>query len=122
MNTLVNEKCVPVAPRCDDNTLLTLLAQIPDWQCDKNQAVQAAQTALVREFRFKNYYHVMSFVNAIAWIANKDAHHPDMEVSYNRVLVKFTTHDSNGVSRNDFICAAKVDALLSLGDFGPVLA
>ena len=116
MNTLVNEKCVPVAPRCDDEHMPTLLALIPAWQSDKNQA------ALVREFRFKNYYHVINFVNAIAWIANKEAHHPDMEVSYNRVAVKFTTHDSGGVSRNDFICAAKVDALLTLGDFGPVLA
>ncbi len=114
MTSLLTEKCVPVAPRCDAAALPTLLAQIPDWQISNDH--------LLREFRFKNYYHVMNFVNAIAWIANKDAHHPDLEVSYNRVLVKFTTHDSGGVSRNDFICAAKVDALLGLGDFGPVLA
>jgi len=115
MNNLLDEKCVPVAPRCDDATVHRLLAQIPLWQCE------GADAPLQREFRYKNYYQVMNFVNAIAWIANKEAHHPDMEVSYNRVLVKFITHDSNGVSRNDFICAAKVDALLAIGDFGPAL-
>ncbi len=116
MTILLNEKCVPVAPRCDDTQMAALLQQTPTWQWNQTQQ------ALQREFRFKNYYHVMNFVNAIAWIANKEAHHPDLDVSYNRVLVKFTTHDSGGVSRNDFICAAKVDALLNLGDFGPVLA
>ena len=61
------------------------------------------------------------FVNAIAWIANKEGHHPDLEVSYGRVLVRFSTHDAGGLTRSDFICAAKVDALLQVGNVGPVL-
>jgi len=65
-----------------------------------------------RKFAFKNYYHTMAFVNALAYIANIENHHPDLEVSYNRCIVKFTTHAIGGLSENDFICAAKTDALL----------
>ena len=65
-----------------------------------------------RAFKFKNYYHTIAFVNAVAWIANREDHHPDLEVGYNRCLVQFSTHAIGGLSRNDFICAAKIDALL----------
>jgi 4a-hydroxytetrahydrobiopterin dehydratase len=64
-----------------------------------------------REFNFKNFYHTMSFVNAIAHIANTEDHHPDLEVGYNYCRVKFNTHAIGGLSDNDFICAAKIDAL-----------
>jgi 4a-hydroxytetrahydrobiopterin dehydratase len=119
---LTQEKCLPAND--DNKAQLTvsgpereaLLAQIPHWR------LAGDGQGLTREFRFKNYYHVMAFVNAVAWIANKEAHHPDLEVSYGRVLVRYTTHDLGGLSRNDFVCAAKVDALLAVGDFGPVLA
>ena len=64
----------------------------------------------------------MNFVNAVAWIANKEAHHPDLEVSYGRCLVTFTTHDAgNRITKNDLICAAKVSALINVGQFGPQL-
>lgn len=65
-----------------------------------------------RTFKFKNFYHTIAFVNAVAWIANREDHHPDLEVGYNRCLVHFSTHAIGGLSRNDFICAAKIDALL----------
>lgn len=65
-----------------------------------------------REFRFRNFYHTIAFVNAVAWIANREDHHPDLEVGYNRCLVRFSTHSIGGLSRNDFICAAKIDTLL----------
>ena len=65
-----------------------------------------------REFKFKNFYETMGFVNAVAWIANKEDHHPDMEVGYNKCVVKYSTHSVGGLSQNDFICAAKVDQLL----------
>lgn len=64
-----------------------------------------------REFNFKNFYRTMSFVNAIAHIANTEDHHPDLEVGYNYCRVKFNTHAIGGLSENDFICAAKIDAL-----------
>lgn len=64
-----------------------------------------------RDFKFKGYYKTMSFVNAIAWIANAEGHHPDLEVGYNHCLVRYTTHAIDGLSENDFICAMKIDGL-----------
>jgi 4a-hydroxytetrahydrobiopterin dehydratase len=64
-----------------------------------------------RDFKFKNFYRSMSFVNAIAHIANTEDHHPDLEVGYGSCSVTFTTHAIDGLSDNDFICAAKIDAL-----------
>ena len=65
-------------------------------------------------YRFKDYYQTMAFVNATAWISHREDHHPDMEVGYNQCRVSYRTHDINGLSENDFICAAKIDALLKL--------
>ena len=58
-----------------------------------------------RQYRFKNYYETMAFINALAWIAHQEDHHPDLEVSYNRCMVRFSTHSIGGLSENDFICA-----------------
>lgn len=55
----------------------------------------------------------MGFVNAVAWIANQEGHHPDLEVGYNHCLVRYSTHAIGGLSENDFICAAKIDKLLA---------
>lgn len=68
--------------------------------------------ALEKSFSFKNYYETISFVNAVAFIANTEDHHPDLSVSYNRCTVRFNTHDVKGISVSDFFCASKVDALL----------
>ncbi|HSH29588.1 MAG TPA: 4a-hydroxytetrahydrobiopterin dehydratase [Thiohalobacter sp.] len=76
-----------------------------DWELDRDTP------ALVRRFKFKDFYQTVAFVNAVAWIANREDHHPDLEVSYNRCAVHFTTHSVGGLSENDFICAARVDAL-----------
>jgi 4a-hydroxytetrahydrobiopterin dehydratase len=65
-----------------------------------------------RTYRFKNYYQTMAFVNALAWVAHGEDHHPDIEVGYNRCHVRYSTHAIGGLSENDFICAAKIDALL----------
>lgn len=67
--------------------------------------------ALRRAFAFKDFYRTMSFVNAIAHIANIEDHHPDLEVGYNYCRVEFTTHAIKGLSENDFICAAKIDQI-----------
>lgn len=112
MTEALNErKCTP----CEGGTqplersqAEALLAQIDgDWSIDEDGRT------IRREFRFKNFYRTMSFVNAVAWIANREDHHPDMEVGYNRCLVQFSTHAIGGLSDNDFICAAKIDALLA---------
>ena len=76
-----------------------------DWQ------LSADSKSLHREWKFRNFFHTMSLVNAVAHIANSEDHHPDLEVGYGVCKMKFTTHAINGLSENDFICAAKVDAL-----------
>jgi len=83
-----------------------LLAKLNEWQLIDNK--------ISKTFSFKNFYQTMSFVNAIAWIANREDHHPDMVVSYQSCQVTYSTHAINGLSENDFICAAKIDALLSI--------
>ena len=66
---------------------------------------------LTKTFRFAHYYETMAFVNAVAYIAHKQDHHPDLSVHYNRVMVVYSTHDAGGVTLNDCICAAMVEAL-----------
>ena len=68
--------------------------------------------ALEKTFNFKNFYATIGFVNAVAFIANAEDHHPDLAVSYSRCSVRFNTHDVRGISVSDFFCASKVDALL----------
>lgn len=85
-------------------------------QIDAHLAL-VAQWALVdgaieKTYRFTNYHETMAFVNALAWVAHREDHHPDLAVSYNRCVVRFNTHSVGGISINDFICAAQVDALL----------
>lgn len=82
-----------------------LLPQLPGWELAENGH------ALVRTFRFDDYYQTLAFVNALAWIAHREDHHPDLGVHYNRVVVRYSTHDVGGLSENDFICAAKAQAL-----------
>ncbi|MGD2138580.1 MAG: 4a-hydroxytetrahydrobiopterin dehydratase [Gammaproteobacteria bacterium] len=77
-----------------------------DWHLDE------AGREISRTFKFKDYYRTMAFVNALAWIAHAEDHHPDIEVGYNRCLVRYSTHAVGGLSENDFICAARLDALL----------
>jgi 4a-hydroxytetrahydrobiopterin dehydratase len=63
------------------------------------------------EWKFRNFYHAMSFANAVAHVANTEDHHPDLEVGYGYCRMTYNTHAIGGLSQNDFICAAKVDAL-----------
>jgi 4a-hydroxytetrahydrobiopterin dehydratase len=84
-----------------------MLGQLSGWTLDDESKT------LQQDFRFKNYYQTMAFVNAVAWIAHQDDHHPDLEVGYNHCLIHYSTHAIGGLSENDFICAAKIDALLA---------
>lgn len=106
---LTERKCTPCAggtQPLERDKAEELLRQInDDW------SIEDDGRTIRREFRFKNFYRTMSFVNAVAWIANREDHHPDLEVGYNRCLVRFSTHAIGGLSDNDFICAAKIDAL-----------
>ncbi|MCU0805165.1 MAG: 4a-hydroxytetrahydrobiopterin dehydratase [Burkholderiales bacterium] len=69
-------------------------------------------TSVAKTFKFANYHETMAFVNAIAWIAHREDHHPDLSVGYDRCRVEWTTHSVGGLSENDLICAAKVEALV----------
>jgi 4a-hydroxytetrahydrobiopterin dehydratase len=69
--------------------------------------------ALEKSFSFKDFHQTMGFVNALAFIANTEDHHPDLQLSFGRCTVRFNTHDVNGISVSDFFCASKVDALLA---------
>ncbi|RKZ37783.1 MAG: 4a-hydroxytetrahydrobiopterin dehydratase [Gammaproteobacteria bacterium] len=85
---------------------IRLLEQVPDW------ALAEDPQHINRRFRFKNFHQTMAFVNAVAWIAHGEDHHPDMEASYAACTVHYSTHAIGGLSENDFICAAKIDGLL----------
>ena len=101
------QACEGGTPPLDAADARELMGQIgSDWEMSDDGKL------IHRTFRFKNFYHTIAFVNAVAWVANREDHHPDLEVGYNRCLVQFSTHAIGGLSRNDFICAAKIDALL----------
>ena len=101
------ESCEGIGQALNDEQIKNLLPQL-----DKNWAVQKDNKEIKRSFSFKNFYETMAFVNALAWIANSENHHPDLEVGYNYCHVRFMTHALKGLTHNDFICAAKVDALM----------
>ena len=107
---LAERRCVPceggVRPYTAAEARAALAASLDAaWTFDE------AANALKREFRFKEFFRTMSFVNALAHIANIEDHHPDLEVGYNYCRVRYSTHAIGGLSENDFICAAKIDRL-----------
>jgi 4a-hydroxytetrahydrobiopterin dehydratase len=89
-----------------------MAAQEIDDHLKKVQGWSLVGGAIEKTFSFANYHQTMAFVNALAWIAHGQDHHPDLAVSYDRCVVRFNTHSVGGISINDFICAAKADALL----------
>ena len=92
--------------RLNDSQVSDRLKKLKGWE-KKGDAIR-------KTFSFKNYYETMAFVNAVAWIAHNEDHHPDMEVGYNKCTVKYSTHSVGGLSENDFICAAKVNSLMTM--------
>ena len=86
-----------------------LLGEIPGWKLSDTDG------EISRAWKFSNYYETIAFVNALAWVVHREDHHPNLEVSYNRCTVRFSTHSVRGLSENDFICAAKISALNAVG-------
>lgn len=83
------------------------LTALPGWQL-------APDTSHLRkDFKFRDFAGALAFVNAVGWVAERENHHPDLELGWGRCQVRFSTHDVGGISRNDFICAAKTEALLN---------
>ena len=108
MADLVDQRCQP----CEGGTppLTTaraeqLLGEVTGWSLDP------AGQAISRTFGFKNFYQTIAFVNAVAWVANQQDHHPDLEVSYQTCQVRYSTHAIGGLSQNDFVCAARINQL-----------
>ena len=106
---LTTRKCKPCeggVPKLTESEIGKLIAQIHGWSYRDG--------ALMKAFAFGNYHETMAFVNATAWISHREDHHPDLTVGYNRCEVRYWTHAIGGLSENDFICAAKIDALFGL--------
>jgi 4a-hydroxytetrahydrobiopterin dehydratase len=110
MSDLQRQRCVPCTgetPRLAADAIETLLRQVPGYGLEEGGA------RIARTYRFKNFHETMAFVNAVAFIAHREDHHPDLEVSYGHVVVRYSTHAAGGLTENDFICAAKIDALVA---------
>jgi len=95
--------CRPGAPRLSALELEQKIKALPGWESSDHR--------ITKTFPFANYYETMAFVNAVAYIAHRQDHHPDLSVHYNRAVVAYSTHDAGGVTLNDCICAAKIEAL-----------
>ncbi len=107
--SLTQRRCKPCeggVPPLSNEAAQTLLKELDGWQID--------QGMLTKTFKFKNYYESTAFVNATAWISHREDHHPDIALGYNTCTVSYITHAIGGLSDNDFICAAKIDALFTL--------
>lgn len=106
---LAKGKCKPCEgeiPPLGDAEIAEMMRQLDGWS--RNGQV------IAKTWRFKNYYETMAFVNASAWISHREDHHPDLQVGYNQCTASYTTHAIGGLSENDFVCAAKLDALFQL--------
>ena len=106
---LTSKRCLPceggVRP-LDEAESRALLARLDQWQLGERE--------IFKDYRFKNYHDAMAFVNATAWVSHREDHHPDIELSFNACRIRYRTHAIDGLSENDFICAAKIDALFKL--------
>lgn len=110
MSDLTTRKCKP----CEGDASPMNAEQVRQYliMIDGTWKVENEGKQITRSFRFDNYYQTTAFVNAVAWIAHGEDHHPDITFGYNKATVIYSTHSVGGLSENDFICAAKVDALL----------
>jgi 4a-hydroxytetrahydrobiopterin dehydratase len=109
LKELSEKKCAP----CEGGVEPLKAAQVKQLakQLHKDWKIAKDYKTLKRSLKFKDFYRTMSFVNAVAHVANTEDHHPDMEVGYGYCHVTYSTHSIGGLSVNDFICAAKLDRL-----------
>ena len=109
MKQLAAGKCAP----CDGGVppLTPAKAKLLAKQLHRDWRIAPDSKSLKRSLKFKDFYRTMSFVNAVAHVANVEDHHPDLEIGYNYCRITYATHSIGGLSQNDFICAAKIDRL-----------
>lgn len=112
-DALLQSSCHHLTNGASADRLTEALAVLADWSLQEGK--------LVRNFRFRDYHQTLAFVNAIAQVIHAEDHHPELVVGYNRCTVKYDTHSVNGgkggLSDNDFICAAKIDAVFDAGSW-----
>jgi 4a-hydroxytetrahydrobiopterin dehydratase len=109
MSIFADKHCEAKTSLLTGNDINSHLKEIsPEWQLAKDSR------SISRTFKFRNYYDTMAFVNVVAMVAHQQDHHPEMTVKYNTCRVEFSTHSVDGLSMNDFICAAKVDGTLNI--------
>ncbi|MDP3920619.1 MAG: 4a-hydroxytetrahydrobiopterin dehydratase [Candidatus Omnitrophota bacterium] len=105
---LAKKKCKPceggMSPMSDDEIRKNLKV-LNHWSYEDG--------VVAKTFSFKNYYETTAFVNAVVWMAHREDHHPDISFGYKNCRVAYSTHAIDGISENDFICAAKIDALFA---------
>ncbi len=97
--------CTPGTPPLSEAHVRSILSELPGWELTGKE--------IAKTYKFSNYYETLAFVNATAWISHREDHHPDLEVGYNKCRVRYSTHSIGGLSENDLICAAKVEALIA---------
>lgn len=106
---LTNKNCKPCeggVPPLTQPEIDEMMKQLEGWR--------QHEQAIAKIYQFKDYYQVIAFVNAVAWMTHREDHHPDLKVTFNSCTVEYSTHAIQGLSENDFICAAKVDALFAI--------
>ena len=109
LKDLLADSCQPLpkeAGSISESESKELLSLLSGWELSKDGG------SICRDYKFKNYYETMSFLNAAAWISHQQDHHPDILLTYNHCHITYSTHSVGGLSLNDFICAAKTDNLL----------
>lgn len=110
LQELARQHCVPrkgAEHALDEAAVTQLLAQLPGWQRE------ADGKAIAKSYRFADFHRTMGFLNAAAFIANQQDHHPDIVAGYGHCRLAFSTHDVGALSLNDFICAAKIERLIA---------
>ena len=105
MTNFLEQKCSVRAAAMSAQAVHDHLAQMSSWR--------QADGAIEKTFSFKTWLETVAFVDALAWMCHVEDHHPDLRVQFDRCVVRFSTHSAGGISMNDFICAAKADALVA---------
>jgi 4a-hydroxytetrahydrobiopterin dehydratase len=108
-SSLADKHCKPLppgTPALEGNEISELIGSVHGWDVEDGR--------ISKTFMFDDYHQTIAFVNMIAFIANREEHHPDLEVGYSHCKVTFSTHSVGGLSENDFICAAKIERLLTI--------
>ncbi|MFA5931829.1 MAG: 4a-hydroxytetrahydrobiopterin dehydratase [Candidatus Paceibacterota bacterium] len=107
MSDLLKKKCVP----CEGGMMPLSRADMQDYLDEvSGWTLDGDAKKIFKEFKFQDFIGAINFVERVADVAEMEEHHPDIQIHYNKVLLELTTHAIGGLSENDFILAAKIDA------------